>query len=102
MRVVEFLVEGEGDPEGVPHLTNEVLTHILQQTETEGAHAIIKSLEWGDGASVELLELIKSSLAQHVSVDESKQRLDPKCWKGKHKEGTKMKGGVRVNNCVPD
>lgn len=30
------------------------------------------------------------------------QRLDPKCWKGKHKEGTKVKGGVRVNNCVPN
>lgn len=29
-----------------------------------------------------------------------KQRLDPKCWKGYHKEGTKMKGGKRVNNCV--
>ena len=33
---------------------------------------------------------------------EIKQRLDPKCWKGKHKEGTKIKGGVRVNNCVPN
>jgi hypothetical protein len=32
----------------------------------------------------------------------SKQRLDAKCWKGKHKEGTKIKGGVRVNNCVPN
>ena len=31
-----------------------------------------------------------------------KQRLDPKCWTGKHKEGTKIKGGVRVNNCVPN
>jgi hypothetical protein len=31
-----------------------------------------------------------------------KQRLDAKCWKGKHKEGTKIKGGVRVNNCVPN
>jgi len=31
-----------------------------------------------------------------------KTRLDPKCWKGKHKEGTKIKGGVRVNNCVPN
>jgi hypothetical protein len=29
-----------------------------------------------------------------------KQRLDAKCWAGKHKEGTKIKGGVRVNNCV--
>ena len=30
-----------------------------------------------------------------------KQRLDPKCWTGYKKQGTKMKGGVRVNNCVP-
>jgi hypothetical protein len=30
-----------------------------------------------------------------------KQRLDPKCWDGYKKDGTKMKGGVRVNNCVP-
>ena len=32
-----------------------------------------------------------------------KQRLDPKCWKGKKigNPKTKMKGGVRVNNCVP-
>ena len=34
-------------------------------------------------------------------LDEEKQRLDPKCWKGYKKQGTKMKGGVRVNNCVP-
>jgi hypothetical protein len=31
-----------------------------------------------------------------------KQRLDAKCWKGKHKAGTKIKGGIRVNNCVPN
>jgi hypothetical protein len=35
-------------------------------------------------------------------ISEIKQRLDPKCWKGKHKEGTKIKGGIRVNNCVPN
>ena len=28
--------------------------------------------------------------------------LGSKCWKGYHKEGTKMKGGKRVNNCVED
>jgi len=32
---------------------------------------------------------------------EEKTRLDPSCWKGYRKAGTKMKGGVRVNNCVP-
>jgi hypothetical protein len=34
-------------------------------------------------------------------VDEEKQRLDPSCWTGYKKQGTKMKGGTRVNNCVP-
>jgi hypothetical protein len=37
-----------------------------------------------------------------VITEAVKQRLDPKCWTGKHKEGTKIKGGVRVNNCVPN
>ena len=31
-----------------------------------------------------------------------KQRLDPKCWDGYKKQGTKIKGGVRVNNCVKE
>jgi hypothetical protein len=35
------------------------------------------------------------------SILEEKTRLDPKCWKGYRKAGTKMKGDVRVNNCVP-
>jgi len=34
------------------------------------------------------------------SVEETKQRLDPKCWKGYRKQGTKIKGDKRVNNCV--
>lgn len=36
-------------------------------------------------------------------VKEEKVRLDPKCWTGKKigNPKTKMKGGVRVNNCVP-
>jgi len=27
-------------------------------------------------------------------------RLDPSCWKGYKKQGTKVKGSTRVNNCV--
>lgn len=30
----------------------------------------------------------------------TKQRLDPKCWSGYRKAGTKVKGGIRVNKCV--
>ena len=36
-------------------------------------------------------------------TNEEKTRLDPKCWDDKKigKPATKMKNGVRVNNCVP-
>jgi hypothetical protein len=37
-----------------------------------------------------------------TGVAEEKTRLDPKCWDGYKKAGTKMKGGVRVNNCVKE
>jgi len=42
----------------------------------------------------------RQRFGEEDSVNE-KQRLDAKCWKGYKKQGTKMKGGVRVNNCVP-
>jgi hypothetical protein len=53
-------------------------------------HAVSEDLE-------ELLDL-------RNQVEEAiKQRLDPKCWTGKKigNPKTKVKGGVRVNNCVP-
>lgn len=43
----------------------------------------------------------KTGQVHKVDMDEEKQRLDPKCWTGYKKQGTKMKGGTRVNNCVP-
>lgn len=38
-----------------------------------------------------------------VITEAEKTRLDPKCWTGKKigNPKTKVKGGVRVNNCVP-
>jgi hypothetical protein len=42
----------------------------------------------------------KKNESAEQGVAEEKQRLDPKCWDGYKKQGTKMKGGVRVNNCV--
>ena len=38
-------------------------------------------------------------ISESIDLEEN-QRLDPKCWKGYRKDGTKMKDGVRVNNCV--
>ena len=42
--------------------------------------------------------------ANEFVTEAVKQRLDPKCWKKKHigKPATKVKNGVRVNNCVPN
>lgn len=60
------LLAEEGTPEGLPHLTKELLTHIVEQVGTEGARAIVKSLEWGDGASKELLNLIVDDLESKI------------------------------------
>ena len=54
---------------------------------------------WNCESIEDMRQLIEN--AERI-IAEEKQRLDPKCWKGKHKEGTKMKGGIRVNNCVPN
>ena len=37
-----------------------------------------------------------------IITEAVKQRLDAKCWKGYKKQGTKVKGDTRVNNCVPE
>lgn len=66
------LNEAEGTPSGVAHLTKELLTHIVQQVGKEGAHAIIKSLTWGDGAAKELLHLLVNDLKDDIrGMDEA-------------------------------
>jgi len=52
----------------------------------------------------ELAEELNKLFELRNQIEEAiKQRLDPKCWKGKKigNPKTKIKGGVRVNNCVP-
>jgi hypothetical protein len=55
---------------------------------------LMKRFDMTREQAIELLK--KKGLAET-----EKQRLDPHCWKGYRKAGTKMKGGTRVNNCVP-
>ena len=60
---------------------------------------INKSLrKWNCESIEEMKELVM--IAEAYLEEKAKQRLDPKCWTGYHKAGTKMKGGTRVNNCV--
>ena len=37
---------------------------------------------------------------QFFTEKEEKRRLDPKCWKGYRRAGTKLKDDTRVNKCV--
>lgn len=65
--------ESEGDAEGLPHLTTELVSNILQQMKTHGPQAISKSIEWGDGAAAELTELIRDAMKDylnHADLDE--------------------------------
>lgn len=75
----------------------------------KNAMALIKMIQEGDNLegwvaakitkASDYLTMVHDYMA-YEEVNEEKQRLDPKCWKGYRKAGTKMKGGVRVNNCV--
>ena len=62
-------MEDEGDKEGLPHLTPELAKHIADQIDSEGAHAIVKSVEWGDGAADELVQFIKHALTKFAGND---------------------------------
>ena len=83
-RQEELGEDGEGTPEGLPHLTRELLSHIVDQVGSEGAHAIVKSLEWGDGAAEELLVLILKDLKQDIGQEEIDETI------------RKVKGGYRL------
>jgi hypothetical protein len=62
----------------------------------EGGCFVVRS---GDEHGKSYIGFAPEDLSEGIA--EEKQRLDPKCWKGYKKQGTKMKGGTRVNNCVP-
>jgi hypothetical protein len=89
----ENFAEAEGTPSGVPHATRELIKHIISQVGHEGAHAIVKSLNWGDGASKELLHLIVNDLKQNVKENFAD---------GKHPErkGLAKRSGVNTKASV--
>lgn len=75
--------------------------HASAKTKRDPDSPINKALRrWNCESIEDMRNLIE--YAEQV-IREEKVRLDPKCWKGKKigNPKTKMKGGVRVNNCVP-
>lgn len=83
--------EDEGDCEGLPHLTPKLASHIAQQIDSEGPHAIVKSVEWGDGAAEELTQRIQDMLEKIAALKETA------AWQkksGKNKNGGLNQKGV--------
>ena len=110
---VKILNEGRG-PHRVALPVQMTMQH-YQKTETAPVkkslgiskylHKVEEELAEQQAHKRQLINQYASTVAERVLMKEGKavkQRLDPKCWTGKHKEGTKIKGGVRVNNCVPN
>ena len=110
---VKILNEGRG-PHKVALPVQMTMQH-YQKIETAPAkkslgiskylHKVEEELAEQQAHKRQLINQYASTVAERVLMKEGKavkQRLDPKCWTGKHKEGTKIKGGVRVNNCVPN
>jgi hypothetical protein len=52
---------------------------------------VVHNVDWNKGTKISV---------DNAPHEDEQRRLDPKCWSGYHKDGTKMKGGTRVNNCV--
>jgi len=76
----ERIYEAEGEESGLKYLTPHLARDILDQMETEGVHAIVKSIEWGDGGAKELIAMIKHDLEQ-IANNVSENFAD-----GKHPE----------------
>jgi hypothetical protein len=63
-------------------------------------HTVAKAAVKGARAVKDYGKTMKANNRFDSPEEEESRRLDPKCWDGYRKKGTKLKGGVRVNNCV--
>lgn len=68
--------ESEGSVEGEQHISKTLLDHIVQQIKTDGVQALVKSLQWGDGAADELLQLITRQLSQAAQQMKESSKSD--------------------------
>ena len=57
-------------------------------------------MRMGNKTAEPTLDLLVKAAREYLKKKKEKRRLDPKCWEGYRKDGTKIKDGVRVNDCV--
>ena len=90
----QHIYEAEGDATGLKHLTPHLARDILDQMEKEGVHAIVKSIEWGDGGAKELIAMIKRNLEQLASRTDERM-LPSSTFTGSKKNKINGKGMLR-------
>lgn len=95
--LMDIIVKIQTLAEQVPGLDQETLKYSIDNVHE--AQSALESAVYGLEEAFE--DLLTNAQNSEEGLDEAKQRLDAKCWSGYKKQGTKMKGGVRVNNCVP-
>jgi hypothetical protein len=119
--VGEVGIDHEASPGNGPYYMKHYLTgkdmvgyESKQQALADLKHLVMhyegRELEEGPGEVMALANFAKgggipggqspADIVDARGVIEEKKRLDPKCWTGYKKQGTKMKGDTRVNNCV--
>ena len=82
----------------------DILNKFMQQAENDDIRKKVWRVFWSSEETGDTAQGPAKAIAyakKKLGISEAKQRLDPKCWDGYKKQGTKMKGGKRVNNCVP-
>lgn len=95
----------DGDSEMATHAMNAIRHNFPAYDAYGHVYSMTPHRDWLESNKEELIDMFAGyglPMDYDESVKEEKQRLDPKCWDG-YKIGnpkTKMKGGVRVNNCV--
>lgn len=90
------IYEAEGDATGLKHLTPHLAQDILDQINKEGVHAIVKSIEWGDGGAKELIDIIKRELKK--VADRTDERFQPaSAFVGSSKNKINGKGMLKAN-----
>ena len=91
----------DGDSEMERHAYN-AIRHDFHAHDAYGhVYSMTPHRDWMEANKDDIIKMFAQYGLQTEGLEEEKQRLDPKCWDGYKKQGTKMKGGKRVNNCVP-
>jgi hypothetical protein len=90
-----------GNPREMKRVSDTIAKRISDLMDLRGTAG--KEVDAEIMTALPVLKKAQMMLRDKQKMSEEKTRIDKKCWKGKKigNPKTKVKGGVRVNNCVP-